>query len=150
LLTVTSWRVPPGSAVLEVPDAGPWAKPLGRSGVVTVVEWWWIVIGAGCPRVHGACWIVKRYPPMPEPVLVPPIPKFAIGMTPKRTLHEASKIRQIFPTPDRPMTPPAPLNEPAWFSTPTRLMAPPVANEGAPTRVVMGPKVPPARRNDER
>ncbi len=53
LLTVTSCTTPEGCAVLEVSEAGPWAKPPGSVGVEIVLFGVWIVI-TGWPMVHGA------------------------------------------------------------------------------------------------
>jgi hypothetical protein len=158
LLAVTSCTTPEGLAVLEVSDAGPWAKPPGRAGTETVVFGVWMVM-VGWPIVQGASCIVIatspgriRVPPMPKPA--PP----AVGVRGKGTWTEQEprgfdQMKQIFHIPDTPIDPPEiPEKLPLRFcaSVHRKLEIPSPPPDVSGRTEVEGPKLPPGSKNDSR
>ena len=145
--------------MLEVSEAGPWAKPPGSTGVVILVLGVWIVI-TGCPIVQGACWSVIWTGP--GTVTVPPIPMPAppvVGASGNGMLAywQGAKNRQIFAVPERPMVPPPggppeiAGNEPVRFCIPVKIrlfveMPPAVIGR----LVVIGPMAPLGSARDAR
>ena len=110
MVAVTSCTTPEGWAVLDVSEAGPCAKPPGRTaGVVIVVFGVWSVI-TGWPIVHGAWYMVSATPPVT--LCVPPRPKPAPpgvgvrGSGMKEMQPGPPKVMHSFAIPDKPIGPP--------------------------------------------
>ena len=139
--------------MLDVSEAGPWAKPPGSTGVVMLVFGVWRVM-TGWPTVHGACCMVIAT--APGMVTVPPIPKPAPPVVGERGTETAAyaqgaKPMQIFAIPDRPIGPPPggppemPVNVPVRLLMPVKMIEFSVLGVVTGMLVVIGPNPPPPR-----